>query len=441
MAKMIRLDWGKSFASLDSSSCLSIRPLAAAAAAVLLLALAPGASARELPALAGQVQIPESSIELRGDIGFLAHTNVRVFAPTGGMDGIEPPTRAELKAAVKPEESPPYAGYYFLETPASLACVYKLVAQVAGCNPYGTTALPTGGARAIAIVDAYDSPTAASDLAHFSTQFGLPAANFQVVYANGSKPAYNSGWALEISLDIEWAHAMAPNARIYLVEASTNSLSSLFAAVTVASNLVKAAGGGEVSMSWGASEFFGETAYDAYFATPGVVYVASAGDSPGVIYPAASPNVVSVGGTALSRNPSTGAFQQELAWQQTGGGPSAYEALPTYQTGLRSTLSTHRGTPDVAAIADPMTGVWVYQGGLWYIVGGTSVAAPVTAGIINSAGSFKASSAAELTEIYGNPSGFTNIVNGDCGPYEGYLAGAGWSFCTGNGSPKGTTNK
>jgi kumamolisin len=433
----------------SSTSRLSIPTLAFSVALVLattprasagLLAVTPPGS---LPARGGQVQVPESSLEDPRDIGFRAHTNVRVMVPTGGMDFVAPPSHAAVTKGVQlqPQASAPYSGYYFLETPASLACVYKLVAQVAGCNPYGTTALPTGGSRAIAIVDAYDDPTAAADLAHFSAQFGLPAANFQVVYASGKRPSPDSGWALEASLDIEWAHAMAPNARIYLVEAASNSFSSLFSAVTVASNLVAAAGGGEVSMSWGASEFSGETAFDGYFTTPKVVYVASSGDSAGVIYPSASPNVVSVGGTTLSRNPGTGNFQKELSWQQTGGGPSAYEALPAYQAGLRGTLGAHRGTPDVAAIADPTTGVWVYAGGYWYIVGGTSVAAPVTAGIINLAGSFRTSTAAELAAIYGNASGFTNIVDGACGPYEGYIAGAGWNFCTGIGSPFGAANK
>jgi kumamolisin len=425
--------------SIDFSSCRSIGPLASFLA--LLLVLAPCALARDLPPRGGQVQIPDVSIEQPEDIGIRAHANVRVLVPSGGMDGIAPPSHAEVRMGVEPEESAPYSGYYFLETPASLACVYKLVGQVAGCNPYDTTALPVGGSRAIAIVDAYDDPTAASDLAHFSAQFGLPPANFHVVYAGGTRPAFNSGWALEAALDIEWAHAMAPNAKIYLVEAASNNLANLLTAVTVASKLVKVAGGGEVSMSWGSSEFSGENSYDAYFATPNVVYLASAGDSAGVIYPAASPNVVSVGGTTLSRNPSSGKFQQELSWQQTGGGPSAYEGLPSYQNNLYSTLGPHRGTPDVAAVADPNTGVWVYQGGSWYIVGGTSVAAPVTAGIINLAGSFKASSAAELTAIYNNRSGFTNIVDGACGPYEGYLASVGWNLCTGNGSPNGTGNK
>ncbi|HYM01332.1 MAG TPA: hypothetical protein VET85_00215, partial [Stellaceae bacterium] len=136
-----------------------------------------------------------------------------------------------------------------------------------------------------------------------------------------------------------------------------------------------------------------------------------------------------------------GNFQAELAWQQTGGGPSAYEARPAYQNAIAVTTGAHRGTPDISAVADPTTGVWVYQGGYWWIVGGTSVAAPVWAGVINAAGHFYASSAAQLTAMYANTAGFTNVTNGDCGPYEGYLALGAWSFCTGHGSPNGKANK
>ena len=412
-----------------------------AAVGTLLLGAVPAARAETLPARGGQVVVPDSSIEYPDEIGVSAHTNLRLFVPTGGMDRVEPPAlnrRAGVGAAV----GAPASGYYYLETPASLGCVYNLVAApVAGCNPYAATVDPAGGARAIAIVDAYDDPTAAADLAHFSTQFGLATANFSVVYASGTKPAANSGWQIEEALDIEWAHAMAPGAKLYLVEAASSSLTDLLTAVGVASQLVSAAGGGEVSMSWGSSEFSGETAYDKSFTTAGVVYLASAGDSAGVIWPSASPNVVSVGGTALSRNPTTGMFQAELAWQQAGGGPSAYEVRPTYQSTISATTGAHRGTPDIAAVADPTTGVWVYEGGNWYIVGGTSVAAPVWAGIINASGHFYSSSATELAAIYASATGFTNVTNGDCGPYEGYLALGPWSFCTGHGSPNGKTNK
>jgi kumamolisin len=191
----------------------------------------------------------------------------------------------------------------------------------------------------------------------------LPAptsANFQVVYASGRQPPVNADWNYEEALDIEWAHAMAPNAKIYLVEAASNSWGDLFVAVSVANSLLASAGGGEVSMSCGGSEFSSETYYDRYFTQPGVVYFAGSGDSPGVIWPSTSPNVVSVGGTSISRNPTTGAFQQEMAWQSGGGGPSLYELRPGYQNGISAIVQTRRGTPDVAADADPSTGVWIY---------------------------------------------------------------------------------
>jgi subtilase family serine protease len=389
----------------------------------------------------GQVVTPESSVEAPGMAGGFAHTHLRIFVPAGGA-AVAPPTHAQVQQNAKTNELPPYSGYYYLETPASLGCVYGLVGTIVpGCNPYSTVTNPSGGSRAIALVDAYDDPSAASDLAVFSSQFGLPAANFTVVYASGSRPAQNSGWRVEEALDVEWAHAMAPNAKIYLVEASSNSMAALMTAVQVASNLVSGAGGGEVSMSWGGSEFSGENSYDSYFTKSGVVFFASAGDSPGVEYPSSSPNIVAVGGTSISRNPVTGVFQAELAWQSGGGGPSAYEARPSYQSSVASVTGSSRGVPDVAAVADPTTGVWVYEGGSWYIVGGTSVASPVWAGIVNAAGTFNTSSAAELATIYGNASGYSLIANGDCGPYEGYLAMSPWSFCTGHGSPSGLGNK
>jgi kumamolisin len=388
----------------------------------------------------GQVVIPDSSIERAEQIGFSAHTNLKIWVPAD----VSPTGHA-----ANPQQGPPFSGYFY-ETPASLACVYNLVSPVsAGCNPNTVTTNPSGGAHAIAIVDAYHYPTALNDLGVFSAQFGLPlptASNFQVVYANGRQPAVNADWNIEEALDVEWAHAMAPQAKIYLVEAASNSFSNLLAAVSVASNLIRQAGGGEVSMSWGGSEFSGETSDDSYFsavAGPGVVYFAAAGDSPGVIWPSASPNVVSAGGTAISRNLSTGAFQQELVWQSTGGGPSQYEAIPSYQHAVVAIVQGYRGTPDVAADADPSSGVWVFDYPYWYIVGGTSVAAPVWAGIVNAAAGFAAGSATELTTIYKNlgSADFRTIIQGSCGPNEAYLAGPGWDFCTGVGSPLGLAGK
>src|SRR6516162_259933 len=391
----------------------------------------------------GQVLIPDTSIEHSDHIGHFAHTNTKVLVLTGVMDNVHPPS-----SGGGPEIAP--GPSYLFETPPSLGCVYRLTsvssAQI-GCSPTDTTLPnPSGGAKAIAIVDAYDYPTAFNDLQIFSAQFLLPApttANFQVVYANGTPPKADSGWDLEAALDIEWAHAMAPQAKIYLVEAASNSFTDLLTAVNVASNLVAKAGGGEVSMSWGGSEFSFERFYDGYFTKSGVVYFAAAGDSAGTIWPATSPNVVSAGGTTNSRD-ANGNLQAQLAWSSTGGGPSRYESRPSYQSAISQVVGNKRGTPDVAADADPNTGVWVYNvpdcNG-WCIVGGTSVAAPVWSGIVNAAGRFSSSSQVELSTIYSNlgkAADFTDITQGSCGPHQGYVTGTGWDFCTGAGSAFGT---
>jgi kumamolisin len=423
----------------------SVKVVVPGLAAVVLAILATAGANAANPHPGGQVYIPASTLEDPNGIGINAHTNFRMFVPTGGLDSMRPPSPSSHAA---PETGGPPASGYLFETPASLACVYNLVAAVvAGCDPNSVAANPTGGGRAIAIVDAYHYPTAANDLRVFSAQFGLPlptAANFQVAFASGRQPAVNTDWYLEEALDIEWAHAMAPQAKLYLVEAASNSFGDLLSAVWAAGALVKAAGGGEVSMSWGGSEFPGEIGADSYFTQTGVVYFAAAGDGPGVIWPAASPSVVAVGGTSLSRNLATGAFQLEVSWQSGGGGPSQYESRPVFQNSIAATAGSHRATPDIAAVADPSTGVWVYDDPYWYIVGGTSVATPVWAGIVNAAGHFAATSQAELTTLYANSSSvadFRDITAETCGPNEGYLVGTGWDFCTGIGVPKGLGGK
>ncbi len=403
----------------------------------------------------GIVLTPSSSKEAPEDIGYRSHTNLLLYElaepatpPILHAGGV--PVSMRNGGSVVPAGGP---GKGFFETPASLACLYGLTAPVAGCSPTVAVAVPTGGSRAIAVVDAYDDPDAAADLAAFSARFGIAAANFQLVYASGTKPPVFSGgaWELEESLDIEWAHAMAPNAALFLVEAASSKNSDLLAAVSVASNLVAQAGGGEVSMSWGSTEFAKEAANESYFQTPGVVYVASSGDNPGPIWPSVSPNVISAGGTTVSRNPSTGAFQEEVAWASTGSGPSTYFAIPSFQNSVAGVVGKNRGTPDVAFDADPHTGVWIYdsfpfqgKSGGWRIVGGTSISAPSLAGIINSAGSFYGSSAAELSAIYasqGQGVGFDDIQYGTCYHYAGYLATRGWDFCSGVGSVSGYQGK
>ncbi|SFK10715.1 S53 family peptidase [Methylocapsa palsarum] len=395
----------------------------------------------------GTIVSPSSNARIRNEDGGKASTNLKILSLA---DNAAPP---HLKAAAV--SVPPVAGYFF-ETPASLACVYQLVPVTQpGCNPNLVATNVTGGSRAIAIVDAFDYPAAMSDLARFSSQFGLPAptsSNFQVVFAAGTRPpdGSGSGWDIEAALDIEYAHGLAPKAKLYLVEAASDAFSDMFAAVKKASQLVAAAGGGEVSMSWGGAEFASEKTLDSHMTTQNVVYFASSGDSPGTSYPCVSPNVVCVGGTGNSRNQVTGKLGGEVAWNDTGGGTSLYESRPEYQNPISSIIGSKRAVPDVAAVADPRTGVWVYNStydgaGAWFTVGGTSVASPVMAGIVNSSGHFHQSSIAALTSIYSTVgavgAGWNDVTSGACGYYDGLLAKQGWDACTGVGTPRGTSFK
>jgi kumamolisin len=228
----------------------------------------------------------------------------------------------------------------------------------------------------------------------------------------------------------------APGANILLVEAASSNLSDMFAAVRLASALVSTSGGGQVSNSWGSSEAPNESGSDLTFGTSGVVYFVAAGDSPGTSYPAVSPNVVAVGGTTISRSRTTGNFVSQSAWSSGGGGPSRYEKRPSYQSSISRIVGNARGTPDVSAVADPNSGVWIYDynAGGWIVVGGTSVATPVVAGITNLKGAFRLTSNEELTYIYGNQSLYTDVTTGNCRTHR---AMAHWDFCTGVGVPRG----
>ena len=361
------------------------------------------------------VLIPDSSVEGPSEIGLRAHTNhvIKTVPPEGGLG--------------------PNGGM----TPAQLRSFYNMPS--------------TGGANTIVIVDAFDYPTALNDFNVFSAQFGLPqepstnplaSTNtvFQVVYASGKKPRGNCGWDQEAALDIEWAHAMAPSAKIVLVEAATNSFANLFGAVDVASAI---AGAKEVSMSWGGSEFSSEASNDFHFPSGnGVVYFASSGDTGGTtIYPSASPFVVAAGGTRVNTNTS-GNFLSETGWSGSGGGPSKYEPKPSYQ--INAVVGNARGIPDVSSDSDPNTGVAVYDStrcqGLsgWLVFGGTSVASPCLAGMTNLSGHFYADSTTELTHIYSKlgTTSFRDIVSGSAGSFSCTVS---WDFVTGVGSPQGTT--
>jgi kumamolisin len=339
------------------------------------------------------------------------------------------------------------------ENPATFACIYGLVSTIEpGCPINGTTAVPTGGTGLIVIVDAYDFPTAGSDLATFSAQFGLPPARFAKVFASGTKPSSGctgfgglGNWGLEESLDIEYAHAMAPNATIVLMEAASSSFDDLFAAVKAANQLFATRHlKGEVSMSWGGAEASTQIVDDASFTQPNVTYFASSGDAPGVIYPSSSINVVGVGGTVVDRT-EFGLYTAQTAWLSGGGGLSRFESIPSFQSGISGMVGTKRGVPDVALIAGTSTAIYNTGGGScgagWEEVQGTSIASPAFAGIVNNAGSFNASSNAQNTEMYGelgDSAFFTDITSGSCGTHGAF---PGWDFCTGLGVPNGLTGK
>jgi len=378
----------------------------------------------------GWVMVPDSSREHPEDVGKKGHTNHVIFLRHGAT------------------YTSPWG-----ETPATIRPVYNLPS--------------TGGLGVIAIVDAYDYPSAAADFDVFSGQFGLPLSSanvcnganpcFQRVYAAGKKPKANCGWAQEAALDIEWAHAMAPYAQIVLVEAASNSFSDLFKAVDVATNIVLnggvkgGIGSGEVSMSWGGSEFSSEATYEKRLAAAGVVYFAASGDAGGkTIYPGVSPNVVSAGGTTINRD-AKGNFLSESGWSGSGGGPSKYEPRPSYQDGIVAIVGSKRGTPDFSFDADPNSGVSVYDStpcqGVsgWLVFGGTSVSSPSLAGIVNLAGHLYPDTKTELGTIYADyasptyyPTDFRDILSGTAGSYS---AKQGWDFVTGVGSNQGLNGK
>ncbi len=304
-------------------------------------------------------------------------------------------------------------------------------------HAYGFDQITGNGAgQTIAIVDAYGSPTLANDLAVFCNTFGLPQTTLNIYYPQGAPPADN-GWALETSLDVQWAHAIAPGAKIAVVVAKSSSLSDLLGAVDYAVNTV---GAKQVSMSWGAGEFRSETRNDSHFNKTGVAFFASSGDNgSGVLWPGVSPYVVSVGGTTLNID-STGTVISETAWSGSGGGVSIYESKPSYQNGWQS--ASKRTVPDVSYNADPNTGFPVYTSNYngsagWITVGGTSAGAPQWAAqqaLVNaSRGTSLSNVVAAIYSVAGAAyaADFFDITSGSNG---GYSAKTGYDYVTGLGS-------
>jgi subtilase family serine protease len=341
------------------------------------------------------------------------------------------------------------------------ACFAEVVTATAtGVTPFAAT--PTGygpadlrgaynltgsgsATQTIAIVDAQDDPTAEADLATYRANYGLPACTtangcFRKVDQRGgtSYPAVDAGWALEISLDLDMASAICPNCHILLVEGDSASFGNLATAVDRAATL----GASTISNSYGGSEFTGWLGgYSSHYNHPGIAITASTGDSGyGVAFPATAATVTAVGGTTLNWN---GTTRTETAWSGAGSGCSSFFTRPSGQASAGTGCSRH-AIGDVSAVADPATGVAVYdstplngQSG-WFTVGGTSVSSPIIASVIALAGN-----AATYTNSFpyshtGSLNDVTAGSNGTCTTAQWCNARVGWDGPTGLGTPNGT---
>ncbi|HEX2809962.1 MAG TPA: S53 family peptidase, partial [Kineosporiaceae bacterium] len=309
----------------------------------------------------------------------------------------------------------------------------------------------------VAIVDAYDNPNAESDLGAYRTKYQLPPCTtsngcFRKINQRGATitsrnaPPRNIGWGQEIDLDIEMVSAACPMCRILLDEADDNTFTNLGLAVDRAA----LSGASAISNSDGGNEFAKEIepATDGHFVHPGVAITASSGDSGfGVQYPAASPHVTAVGGTTLLLD-SSRKRSSEVAWSLAGSGCSAFVTKPSWQPNVGS--CTKRMVADVSAVADPATGVNVYDsygsvnGKNWYVFGGTSVASPIIASVYALNGN--AASVNDVSGLYSAGASLNDVTSGANGPCPTNpddvtlcTAGAGWDGPTGLGTPKGTS--
>ena len=308
-----------------------------------------------------------------------------------------------------------------------------------------------GGSGEIAIVSAYHHPDIESDLAAFDAQFGiLPCTSKNKCLTDHAMKAGtkdDAGWDMETALDAEWAHAIAPQAKILVVEAASDDGADLLKAVDYARGQRDVIA---VSMSWGGGEFPGETKLESHFtapsghATPLAFFASSGDDGTGASWPAVSPNVVAVGGTSLAVNQG-GGFQSERAWTGSGGGVSAYEKEPSYQAAYSIPRAKGmRAIPDVSFAADPARGFSVYHAGRseparshgWYVVGGTSAGAPQWAAIqalghsVTPFDLYDDKSSVAATAYFRD---ITSGTNGDCAYY--CAARRHYDYVTGLGSP------
>jgi len=376
-------------------------------------------------------------------------------------------------AAAEPQA---VSGVVSTYTPAQIRAAYGLPAVSLATGLTGAQAAAQGGGQTIYIVDAQHDPNLAAELAAFNQKFSLPACASKVIASNAAlplaatsggcelsvvysttggamtsqSPGYDAGWATEITLDVQWAHATAPLARIVLIEAPDSSTDSLLAAV----KLANAMGPGVVSMSFGGNEGNWTAAADGAFTAANMSYLAATGDAgAGVLWPAVSPHVLAVGGTSLSYG---GGARSEHVWSGTGGGVSQYTPTPGYQSsavpGMRGAAG--RSVADVAFNADPYTGQYVAViplGGSavnWISAGGTSLATPQWAGLMAVANATralagKAALGAPHAVLYGQiatapgsyASAFADIVSGSDGLCAACSAKTGYDQPSGLGTP------
>ncbi|MFJ5881311.1 peptidase S8 [Kitasatospora cineracea] len=399
--------------------------LAVAGTAALLL------SAFTAAAPAGAATAPQA--DARGGTSWVRACDTLAHGDTMACHALRVTSTVEgvRQFGVTPNATP--SGY----GPGDLLSAYKLPAN-------------GGAGMTVAIVDAYNDPNAESDMAVYRSQYGLPACTkasgcFKQVNQSGgsSLPANNSGWAGEISLDLDMVSAIAPNAHIVLVEASSATMANLGTSVNTAVSL----GAKFVSNSYGGGESSADTSYDSsYFNHPGVAITVSSGDSAyGAQYPAASKYVTSVGGTALKKASNTRGWSESVwltnSTEGTGSGCSKYDAKPTWQ---KDTGCSKRTIADVSAVADPATGVAVYQtygGSGWAVYGGTSAAAPIIAGVY-ALGGAPSSGSSPASFPYAHTSALFDVTsgsNGSCSPSYLCTAGTGYDGPTGLGTPNGTT--
>jgi subtilase family serine protease len=365
-----------------------------------------------------------------------------------------------------------------LRLPGAVQCRARIL-TLAGATPFVTTGpagygpadfqsaykLPSssvGTGQTVALVDAYDDPEAEADLAVYRANYGLPACSTangcfrKVDQAGGAQfPPGNQGWAIEISLDLQAVSAVCPNCHLLLVEASSENMPDMVAAIDEAARL----GATEISNSYGTAEFSGQTAaaLDGQLAShPGVAITAGSGDSGTVEWPSSSPAVTAVGGTTLT-SASNARGWNEVAWTSSGSGCSVYEPQPSWQGGI-ATQCTARAVADVSADADPTTGASVYdtfgyqnRSG-WFVVGGTSLASPLIAGVYALAGNAGSVTAGSYPYGHGSSLNQVGMPSGGgllgLGSILGGLAGSlcllschsapPWNGPAGLGSPNGT---